>query len=164
MTIREKAIEAFPKTASTENTIFELASVLWPRPEAEKLRNVASWTDVLDMPVDEIGPNGIGPMLMFMEPDLAVAYLPAWLVFAAEHPYPFAGVLPSLTRVLDNDDREMNDDDRRRFDAIRDALTPAQRAVVALAINETSDVNFATKADLQAYLRRIADYWSGQAA
>lgn len=103
MMIRDHAIKVFPASRGSRYSIVDMASVLWPKAEAEKLRRVSSWVDLLDMPVGDMGPTGIGGLLTFMEADLAVAYLPAWLVLAYEHPFPFAGLLPSLVGAIDND-------------------------------------------------------------
>ncbi|MCZ7860999.1 hypothetical protein O9X98_06235 [Agrobacterium salinitolerans] len=163
MTVRDQVIKVFPASKAARYSIFDMASVLWPKQEAEKLQHVSSWTEILDMPVGDMGPTGIGALLMFMEADLAVAYLPAWLVMSYEHSFPFAGVLPSLVRVLDNEG-DMDVEDRERFDTIRAGITVPQRLVIASVLNEMADVHFSSKPDLKEHLQRIAAYWKAHAS
>ncbi len=41
MTIRDHALKAFPESRKARHSIFDMASVLWPKAEAEKLRHVS---------------------------------------------------------------------------------------------------------------------------
>lgn len=158
MTIREHALKAFPSSRKARYSIFDMASVLWPKVEAEKLRHVSGWVDLLDMPVGDMGPTGIGGLLTFMEADLAVSYLPAWLVLAYERPFPFAGLLPALVGAID-DKVERDEEDQERFEAIRADLSESQREFVAHALDQMADVHFRSKPELKARLERMAQFW-----
>lgn len=112
----------------------------------------------MDLPVGDMGPTGIGGLLTFMEADLAVSYLPAWLVLAYEEPFPFAGLLPALVGALD-DEVERDEEDLERFEVIRSAISDPQRRLVADALDQMADVHFRTKSELKARLERIATHW-----
>lgn len=158
MTIRDHALKAFPSSRESRYSIFDMATVMWPKAEAEKLRHVSSWTELLDLPVGDMGPTGIGGLLTFMEADLAVAYLPAWLVMAYERPFPFAGLLPALIGTVD-EEVERDEEERERFEAIRDALSSPQRDLIADALEQMSDVHFRSKPELKTRLEKIAKHW-----
>lgn len=151
-------MKVFPASRGSRYSIVDMASVLWPKAEAEKLRRVSSWVDLLDMPVGDMGPTGIGGLLTFMEADLAVAYLPAWLVLAYEHPFPFAGLLPSLVGAIDND-VERDEEEQQRFDAIRSEFSGSQRELIADALDQMADIHFKSKPELKLHLERIAKFW-----
>ncbi len=116
------------------------------------------WIDLLGMPVGETGPTGIGGLLSFMEADLAVSYLPAWLVLAYERPFPFAGLLSAVVGAID-DKVERDEEDQERFVAIRADLSESQREFVADALDQIAAIHFRAKPDLKARLERMAIYW-----
>ena len=102
MDVREAALSVFPVKRAAKNTIYQLASAMWSRYQADKIRHVSSWIELLDLPIGEIGPTGIGVLLTFMETDMAAAYLPAWLVLGYEYSFSYAGVLPAVIVALDD--------------------------------------------------------------
>lgn len=130
---------------------------MWPEQEAEKLRNISGWVDLLDAPVGGMGPTGIGGLLTFMDADLVSAYLPAWLVLAHEHPFPYAGILTALVVVLDNE-VERDHEELERFQSVGLSLSSSQREFVAEVLRELADLHFRFKPDLRSRLLRVAEY------
>jgi hypothetical protein len=158
MTVRERAEAVFPTVHADRYSLFDMASVMWPKSEANKLRDVSCWRDLLDLPVDDMGPTGIGALLTFMEADLVISYLPAWLVLGYEHPFPYAGVLPALVVALD-DQADRDAEEAERFTLIQSGLSAPQRKLLADTFAEIGDIHFRSEPELKSRLIRLANYW-----
>lgn len=162
MNVREEVTRCFPRMLKTRNSLFQLASVFWSRTQTERLEHVYGWQDLIDMDVDNIGGSGIGALLNFMEPDMAVAYIPAWLVIAYERPFLYAGVMPALMTVLD-DQQERRGEGPKRFQTILEYLNTCERRVIGDVFAEIAEVHFRYKPDMKAELERLAKFWREQA-
>jgi hypothetical protein len=182
MDVRQLVLDAFPNTRKHEFKLYHLASVLWKPHVADKLRNIGEWQQLLDMPVDKIGPTGIGALMNFMDADMLVAYLPAWLVIAYEHDWRYAGVLPTLVgclayeyklqrnemrnkdahvrdQVCEQMEDEENIEEQERFSGIKSSLSAIQMEVVAVTLNELAAIHLQGDQEVKGYLQGVANFW-----
>lgn len=67
-TVQNQVLKAFPASNESRDSIYELAVTVWPHSNADKLKNVAVWTDLIDLDVADIGTRGIGILLHFIMP------------------------------------------------------------------------------------------------
>ncbi|WP_222413621.1 hypothetical protein [Rhizobium leguminosarum] len=105
-----------------------------------------------------MGPTGIGALLPFMDVELATSFLPAWLVIAYEHPYPYAGVLPAVVGVLDPE-MKTDDEEIAFFQNLRASFDKSQRDAIAVSLSEMGAIHFGAKPALKDRLDRIAQQW-----
>lgn len=160
MNIRNMSDEAFPEAMNSKDKIGDLARVFWTDDRMGELTFVRGWKDVLNIDVLSIGNKGLGPLFSFMDGDMALAYLPAWIILSYELPFPSGGFLPALAGVLDNGRKGVKEQ-RDRFQFIDSKLNGKQRDFVSFALNAIAERHLANDQKSCEHLKRIARYWHG---
>ena len=158
MNLRKKADDIFHAPRSSRNNLYELARVFWPADKAESISSVSNWRDLLNLDDPLMGTNGIGGLMSFMEGDMALAYLPAWLVLSYEQSFPEGGFLAPLVVTMD-DKGKVAKEQVERFKVIEAGLNREQRNFVADVFEAIANRRLKGKADLRDRLLRIAKYW-----
>jgi hypothetical protein len=156
---RDVIIRAFPATAVTRPNFHDLAKVILDRAESDRFFNVLFWTDVIDFGLEDVGGHGLGPLLSIMPADMAVAFIPAWLVIGLENAFPCDGVISALAANLDPIAANSSEE-KRRFQTIYGSYSLHQREVISQTMLEIADLNFRKHPDAYAQFSTIAAYWS----
>lgn len=139
----------------------DLAKAVFEREAADRFLNVVQWTDLIDLQLEDAGGHGIGPLLSIMPTDMAIEFLPAWLVIGLERPFPCDGVISALAANLDPLEARSGDE-KKRFQTIFESCQPRQREVIAETLIEIAELNFRKHPDAHEQFSKIAAYWTIQ--
>lgn len=152
--------QAFPSTKSNEDSIFELASIFWDDNKISSLKQVESWPDLIKVDIQSVGDSGIGYLLSFMDGNMCLRYLPAWLYFARRNPHPFANIVMSLVSILDPN-LQIEDIQKERFQFLMTKLNVDQKRLISETLSLVAERDFKPGTEFFDQVMRLAKFWRG---